>query len=145
MKITSSWRMMIRMNNLTRRQLASLLAASALPRATPGQRVIDTHVHLFDDDRNRFPYHRNASYQPPPAPLAAYKEFVKQVKLAHTVIVHPEPYQDDHSYLEYCFANEPSPGYFKGTCLFDPIDPATPGRMKALAAKNPGGIAALRI
>ena len=55
-----------------------------------------------------------------------------------------EPYQDDHRYLEYCFAHEPSPGYFKGTCLFDPIDPKTPARMEELMRKNPGRIVALR-
>jgi predicted TIM-barrel fold metal-dependent hydrolase len=61
------------------------------------------------------------------------------------VIVHPEPYQDDHRYLEYCFTQEPSPGFFKGTCLFDPIDPETPKRMQALVKRNPGRIVALRI
>ena len=63
----------------------------------------------------------------------------------HAVIVHPEPYQDDHRYLEYCLAHEPSPGFFKATCLFDPIDPATPKRMQALVERNPGRIVALRI
>jgi predicted TIM-barrel fold metal-dependent hydrolase len=61
------------------------------------------------------------------------------------VIVHPEPYQDDHRYLEYCFAHEPRRGFFKGTCLFDPVDPETPARMKTLAARLPGRIVALRI
>ena len=61
------------------------------------------------------------------------------------VIVHPEPYQDDHRYLQYCLAHEPSPGFFKGTCLFDPVDPETPKRMQALVQGNPGRIVALRI
>jgi len=59
--------------------------------------------------------------------------------------VHPEPYQDDHRYLEHCFAQEPSPGFFKGTCLFDPIAAETPARMAALVKKHPRRIVALRI
>jgi len=61
------------------------------------------------------------------------------------VIVHPEPYQDDHRYLEYCFAHEPSPAYFKGTCLFDPIAPRTPERIESLVTRHPKRIVALRI
>lgn len=117
------------------------VSAHAAPRAV----VIDTHIHLFAADQQRFPYHANASYRPSAQPLEPYREFVKQAGLSHTIIVHPEPYQDDHRYLEFCFANEPSPGYFKGTCLFDPILPGTPSRMAELVARNPGRIVALRI
>jgi predicted TIM-barrel fold metal-dependent hydrolase len=74
-----------------------------------------------------------------------YVKFVQEARIDHAVIVHPEPYQDDHRYLEYCLAHEPSQGFFKATCLFDPIDPETPKRMKALVQRNPGRIVALRI
>lgn len=105
--------------------------------------MIDTHIHLFDG--MKFPYHSRATYKPAAAPLEAYREFIAQSRIDHTIIVHPEPYQDDHSYLEYCFRNEPSPGFFKGTCLFDPIDPATPKRIEELMRRNPKRIVALRI
>jgi predicted TIM-barrel fold metal-dependent hydrolase len=59
--------------------------------------------------------------------------------------VHPEPYQDDHRYLDYCLTHESPKGLFKGTCLFDPLDPKTPGRMKELSKRHPGRIVALRI
>lgn len=107
--------------------------------------TVDTHIHLFSEDQRRFPYHRNATYRPPAAPLPGYLEFARQAGISHAVIVHPEPYQDDHSYLEYCFAHEPSPLFFKGTCLFDPLDPATAGRIRQLAARNPKRIVGLRI
>jgi predicted TIM-barrel fold metal-dependent hydrolase len=71
--------------------------------------------------------------------------FVREAQISHTIIVHPEPYQDDHRYLQYCFEREPSPGFFKGTCLFDPIAPDTPARMQALVNKLPNRIVALRI
>jgi predicted TIM-barrel fold metal-dependent hydrolase len=54
-------------------------------------------------------------------------------------------YQDDHRYLEYCFQHEPSPGFLKGTCLFDPIDPKTPARIDELVKRLPNRIVAIRI
>lgn len=118
-----------------------LTAAGARP---PGV-LVDTHIHLFADDQKRFPYHPNAVYKPPAQPLKRYLEFVRQSKIDHVIIIHPEPYQDDHRYLEYCFENEPSPGFFKGTCLFDPIDPETPAKIERLVRKHPRRIVALRI
>ena len=105
--------------------------------------LIETHVHLFAGDP-RFPYNRG-SYAPHKLPVEEYVKFAVEAHIDHAVIVHPEPYQDDHRYLEYSFAHEPSPGFFKGTCLFDPIDPATPQRMQALVKRNPGRIVGLRI
>src|SRR5574340_468136 len=135
------------MRTFTRRAIIghtlSALPAFAVPR--PNGALVDTHIHIFSPDLKRFPYHANATYRPPPRPLDAYLEFVKKARIDHTVIVHAEPYQDDHRLLEYCFRNEPSPGFFKGTCLFDPVAPDTPVRMEAIAKKNPGRIVALRI
>jgi L-fuconolactonase len=111
--------------------------------ASTSPELIETHIHLFAGDP-RFPYN-SASYTPKPEPVEAYVKFAQVAHIEHAVIVHPEPYQDDHRYLEYCFAHEPSPGFFKGTCLFDPIDPETPRRMQALVKRSPGRIVALRI
>lgn len=117
---------------------ALLLAAAAAADPKP----IDTHIHLFDP--KRFPYHPGAVYQPPAQTLENYAAFAAQA-FSHVVIVHPEPYQDDHRYLEYCFQNEPRKGFFKGTCLFDAFDPNTPARMAALVKKWPNRIIALRV
>ena len=131
----------------TRRQvLAGLLTAMPiLNAARPSGPVIDTHVHLFAVDRNRFPFHTGAPYAPEPQTVETYVQFAKSAGIDHAVIVHPEPYQDDHRYLEYCFAREPSPMFFKGTCLFDPIAKETPDRIAALMKRNPGRIVALRV
>lgn len=112
--------------------MLSLLAA--------GEPLIDTHVHLFEPDK--FPYHPSATYKPAPAPLAPYLAFVREAGITGVVIVHPEPYQDDHTYLEHCLKASP---IFKGTCLFDPVAPDTPQRMADLVQKNKGRIVALRI
>jgi predicted TIM-barrel fold metal-dependent hydrolase len=122
-----------------------LLTAAAARAALAGQgdTIVETHLHLFDPAR--FPYHPNATYRPPAETLPDYARFAAEAGISHAVIVHPEPYQDDHSYLEHCFQNEPSPGFFKGTCLFDPTGADTPARMEALVKRLPGRIVALRV
>lgn len=117
----------------------------ALRAARPDGPIVDAHVHLFAADRQRFPFHPNAPYAPPAQTVEDYVKFAVAAGIDHAVLVHPEPYQDDHRYLEYCFVQEPSPMFFKGTCLFDPIAPETPDRIAALVKRNPGRIVALRI
>jgi len=133
--------------SLSRREIlaGALGTAPAFCAGRPPGKLVDTHVHLFSADPAGFPYAKDAPYKPPPQPLEDYLKVVAGAKIDHTVIVHPEPYQDDHRYLEYCFAHEPSPGFFKGTCLFDPIDPRTPERMQSLVTRHPKRIVALRI
>jgi predicted TIM-barrel fold metal-dependent hydrolase len=125
------------------KRMADALASTSSGPAVPPGVLIESHIHLFAGDP-RFPYN-SASYPPKPEPVEEYVKFAREAHIDHAVIVHPEPYQDDHRYLEYSFAHEPSPGFFKGTCLFDPIDPATPTRMQALVRRNPGRLVALRI
>ncbi|HEV2274517.1 MAG TPA: amidohydrolase family protein, partial [Acidobacteriaceae bacterium] len=138
-----------RRSRLTRRQfVAGMLAsipAAALGIARPRGPIVDTHVHLFSPDPQRFPFAPNAPYRPAPLAVEDYVRFALSVGIDHAVLVHAEPYQDDHRYLEYCFAHEPSPYFFKGTCLFDPTAQETPDRLAKLVEANPGRIVALRI
>lgn len=122
---------------VTRRSLLFAPFAQTLPDS------VEAHLHLFEPAR--FPYHPAATYKPPAEPLGPYLNFAAAHRVRHAVIVHPEPYQDDHRYLEYCFANEKPAGFFKGTCLFDPIDPATPGKLRELTRRWPKRIVALRV
>ena len=121
------------------------MALPVLAAERPRGVIVESHVHLFSNDLQRFPLSTNATYQPTPLPVEDYVRFAVEEKIDHAVIVHPEPYQDDHRYLEYCFTREPFPNFFKGTCLFDPTAPKTPDRISALVAKHPGRIVALRI
>lgn len=131
-------------NHTTRREALLGIAASAgALLAAPAPETIETHVHLFDPAR--VPYAPDAPYKPPAYTLEDHIKVVDAAPLAHSIVVHPEPYQDDHRYLEYCLAHEPRPGYFKGTCLFDPLRADTPGRIRALTEKWPERIIAMRI
>lgn len=132
------------MSHFTRREALLGLTASATGLlAAPTAVAIESHVHLFDPVR--VPYAPDAPYKPAAYTLEDHLKLVEAAGLAHSVIVHPEPYQDDHRYLEYCFAHEPRPGYFKGTCMFDPLREDTPQRMRALADRWPKRMIALRI
>src|SRR6516225_3341865 len=117
------------------RREALLAAMGSVLRAAETSPVIETHVHLFDPER--VPYAADAPYRPAAYIFEDHVKLASAVGLAHAVIVHPEPYQDDHRYLEYCFGHEPRPGYFKGTCLFDPFREDTPRRLGALIDRWP--------
>ncbi len=135
--------------NISRRELLAGAVAAAVAPTVQAERpkgpLVENTVHLFAGDP-RFPYHPNKTYEPRRTlTLEMYTDFVKRVKLDHTVIVHSEVYQDDHRYVEYAFDNEFSPGYFKSTCLFDPIDPQTPARFEALVRRRPERIVGMRI
>ncbi len=136
--------------SITRRTFAASLAAAtttataaAAPR--PEGVLVDTHIHLFAMDRERFPFAPMGTYAPEPQGLSDYTAFVHQSGIDHAIVVHPEPYQDDHSYLEYCLDNEPKPGFFKGTCLYDSARSDTPARLKRLMGRYPDRIVAFRI
>ena len=130
--------------NITRREAILAAAGTAAgPLGAASGPLIEPHIHLFDP--KRVPYAANAPYKPPAYTLEDHIKLVSAAGLAHTVIVHPEPYQNDHRYLEYCFAHEPRPGYFKGTCLFDPFSEDTPQRLQSLVKRWPKRIVALRI
>lgn len=109
-------------------------SACADEKRTP---VVDTHLHCFaGKDDARFPYHKDAPYQPPdPATPEHLLACMKDGGVDYAVVVHPEPYQDDHAYLAHCL--EVGKGKLKGTCLFFADRPDSPARLKELAKKLP--------
>jgi predicted TIM-barrel fold metal-dependent hydrolase len=136
------------MIDLSRRQALSAISGAAFvasAQARPKGYLVENTLHMFADDQTRFPFHANAPYKPAGNSLEKYIAFVKEAQLDHTILVQPEPYQDDETYIEYCFTREPSHGYFKATCLYDPIDPATPARIEALVKRNPNRIVGMRM
>ena len=78
---------------------------------------VDAHLHCFagKNDR-RFPYHERGPYQPnEPATPQHLLRCMADGGVDYAVVVHPEPYQDDHRYLEHCLAV--GKGRLKGTLL----------------------------
>ena len=133
-------------NRTSRRELLLGLAGSVVAAAAlSDDAIIDTHVELLASDKTRFPLHPHAPEAPPRTGLGLYRAFVRRSRLRHAVLVQPEAYQDDHRFLEHCFANEPAPGFFKGVCLLDPLASDAVSNLEKLMAKNPGRIAAVRI
>ena len=120
-------------------------ASSALAQSHGVGPWVDTHIHLFSADPKAFPFAANAPYQRKPDPVEAYARFVTGTSIRHSVIVHPEPYQDDHRYLEYCFAHEPAKDFFRGTLLLDAYRDDTPKRMDEYMKRWPNRLRALRV
>jgi predicted TIM-barrel fold metal-dependent hydrolase len=107
--------------------------------------VIDTHLHCFAGPNDtRFPYHDQAPYRPAePATPEHLLACMDGAGVDHAIVVHPEPYQDDHRYLEHCL--EIGGDRLKGTCLFFADRPGSIGRLAALVKALPGRIVAARI
>lgn len=123
---------------LTRR--AFVASAFALPLAARGAEpkppVVDTHLHCFAGKEAKFPYHKDAPYQP--ADAATPEHLLKCMAdggVDYAIVVHPEPYQDDHRYLEHCLTV--GKGKLKGTCLFFAGRDGSLDNLKALAKKVP--------
>jgi predicted TIM-barrel fold metal-dependent hydrolase len=77
--------------------------AESQDRAVPR---VDSHLHCFAGAKDsRFPYHERGPYKPEPAATPEHLlACMKDAGVSYAVVVHPEPYQDDHRYLEHCLA-----------------------------------------
>ena len=91
---------------LNRRSFLALAAAPLGATPRPEGVLIDTHIHMFARDRERWPLHPNSPYDPDIRDLDDYRKFIAESRIDHSIIVHPEPYQDNHEYLEY-FEHDP--------------------------------------
>lgn len=114
-------------NSIPRRRFVQLAAVSALsatagspmaigaePRSAPR---VDSHLHCFaGKDDLRFPYHERAPYKPDqPATPEHLLRCMREGDVDYAIVVHPEPYQDDHRYLDHCLTV--GKGKLKGTLL----------------------------
>ena len=126
--------------------VGTALGVGALARAAE-QRVpvVDTHVHCFaGGSEARFPYHPQGPYRPEKAsPPELLLQRMDGAGVDFAVIVHPEPYQDDHRFLERCF--EVGGKRLKGTCLFFAGRSGSIPAMQALVKRNPGRVVTARI
>lgn len=114
---------------------AALVSLSAAEQKRPP--VVDTHTHCFAGKADaRFPYHPRGTYQPenPTSPEFLLK-LMDGAGVDFAVVVHPEPYQDDHRYLEHCLAV--GKGRLKGTVLVFCDRPGSMEKLPELAKRLP--------
>ena len=102
--------------------------------------IIEWNAHLFSRNQDRYPFHPRASYIPDASrllddPLADYLARMKRDGIDRAVLVHPEPYGDDHRLVLDALQREPD--RFFGTCLLYPDDPAAPEKLATLVAAEP--------
>ena len=131
---------------LTRRQFLATAAVAALApavHAADKPLLVDTHVHCFAGPADkRFPYHPRGPYHPDD--IATPEQLIKCMDdggVDHAIIVHPEPYQDDHRYLEYCMGVGGK--RLKGTVLLFCDRPGSLEQLPALVKRMP--IVAVRV
>lgn len=106
--------------------------------------VIEWNAHIFSPDTSKYPFHPQATYTPdvsdrPADPLAVYMEGMQERGIDRAVIVHPEPYGDDHRLIVDCLNAEPQK--LRGTSLFYPKDPEAPNKLEALVREAPHMVA----
>ncbi|XOV71606.1 MAG: amidohydrolase family protein [Verrucomicrobiota bacterium] len=116
---------------------------SSKTKKTGNEIWVDTHLHCFAGTTDtRFPYHERAPYRPTePATPEHLLECMHAAGVDYAIVVHPEPYQDDHRYLEHCLAV--GKGKLKGVGLFFADRPGSLDKIAPLAERIP--LVALRV
>lgn len=117
-------------------ELRPAIAQQPRPQSSTAPRI-DCHLHCFAGSADtRFPYHANAPYRPAdPATPQQLLHCMAGADVSHAIVVHPEPYQDDHRYLEYCL--EVGKGKLKGTALVFADSPGAIGQLTDLVKRMP--------
>jgi predicted TIM-barrel fold metal-dependent hydrolase len=139
-------------DSLPRRKLlqggaAAALSSLALPNLADAADApiprVDAHLHCFAGTGDaRFPYHERGPYKPDkPATPEHLLAVMKEAGVDDAIVVHPEPYQDDHRYLEHCLAV--GKRKLKGTLLLFADQPGSLEKMPELCRKLP--VVAVRV
>jgi len=102
--------------------------------------IIEWNTHLFSRDTVRYPFHPRATYIPDPSdwsddPLADYLAHMAAHGIDKAVLVHPEPYGDDHRLVLDALQREPQ--HFLATSLFYPRDADAPQKLADLVRQEP--------
>ena len=106
--------------------------------------IIEWNAHMFCADTARYPFHPRAAYVPDAShgsadPLADYLARMADENIDRAVLVHPEPYGDDHSLVLDCLDREPD--RLLATSLFYPGDVGAPDKLAGLVRRQPKIIA----
>jgi predicted TIM-barrel fold metal-dependent hydrolase len=106
--------------------------------------IIEWNAHMFSSDTTAYPFHPDAAYHPKTDamdvdPLVAYVKQMEEEGIDRAVLVHPEPYGDDHRLVLEC--QERKPDRVRITSLFYPKDPDATSKLSDLVAKQPKVVA----
>jgi len=102
--------------------------------------IIEWNAHMFSLDVETYPFHPKAVYYPNTAnlsadPLGDYLLRMEEEAIDRAILVHPEPYGDDHRLVLECQEREPD--RVRITSLFYPKDPDAVPKLTDLVAKQP--------
>jgi len=102
--------------------------------------VIEWNAHMFSRNTRRYPFHPAAAYVPSATdmeedPLTIYLERMRQLGINRAVLVHPEPYGDDHRLILDCLAREPE--RLRGVSHFFPSDRDSPRKLAEIVRDEP--------
>jgi predicted TIM-barrel fold metal-dependent hydrolase len=131
----------------TRRAFLGTVAAAGLAASVRAEAartpVVDTHLHCFAGPGDaRFPYHERAPYRPNEETTPEHLlRLMQGAGVDYAIVVHPEPYQDDHRYLEHCMSV--GRGKLKGTALVFADRPGALDQLSDLVRRLP--IVAVRV
>lgn len=103
--------------------------------------IIEWNRHMFSTDLKAYPFHPRRFYTPPDDwvtttdPLGDYLKSMDELGIDYGVLVHPEPYGDDHRMVLECLDREPD--RFLATSLFFPRDDDAVTKLRALVKQQP--------
>ncbi len=102
--------------------------------------IFEWNAHMFSSDTERFPFHPKAVYHPnienlSADPLGEYLKRMEEVGIDRAILVHPEPYGDDHRLVLDCQGRELD--RVRITSLFYPKDPDAVQKLANLVARQP--------
>ncbi|MBM3785860.1 MAG: amidohydrolase [Acidobacteria bacterium] len=121
---------------MTRRDL--IAGASTTAMAAPSYRILDPHVHVYENDP-RFPYWKGNSSHPTDNKTPEMLIALMQANgVAKTTIIQVRHYMFDNSYLLHTLKRYPQ--YFKGVCRVDPENPNAPEHLAELTQAGIHGV-----
>ncbi|MHB1417439.1 MAG: amidohydrolase family protein, partial [Chloroflexota bacterium] len=102
--------------------------------------IIDSHLHVWSDDRERYPWRPVPWFAAPslPGSVELLLRLQAEAGVSKTVIVQPSNYGYDHSYVLDCCRRYP--GRFAAVCLVEPEAPDAPAQLEQLVAAGCGGL-----
>ena len=115
---------------ISRRSFLAVLVTA--PLAAPRSIVVDTHMHVWTNDVERFPFAHpyEPNFKPPPVAGTAEMllEEMKAYAIDYTVLVQVIYYGWDNSYVADCVKRHPE--RFRAQGLIDPTDPQVANKLE---------------